>query len=173
MGGFKFKETHVTGDPIKDDEPIKVLGLIWNTESDTLQVDIRVNFAGKRGGAKLAPDLDLEDEEFCENLPDVITKRIIWRVAQGQYDPLGLLAPYTVQLKMVMRDLCGEEVKVQWDDPAPSGVVEKFKQVISGLSDLRNISINVMCLPNTDPIMYWPELGVVPLYYNLTVLRFT
>ena len=73
MGGFKFKETHVTGDPIKDDEPIKVLGLIWNTESDTLQVDIRVNFAGKRGGAKLAPDLDLEDEEFCENLPDVIT----------------------------------------------------------------------------------------------------
>ena len=74
---------------------------------------------------------------------------------------------------MVMRDLCGEEVKVQWDDPAPSGVVEKFKQVISGLSDLRNISIDVMCLPNTDPIMYWPELGVVPLYYNLTVLRFT
>ena len=28
MGGFKFKETHVTGEPIKDDEPIKVLGLI-------------------------------------------------------------------------------------------------------------------------------------------------
>ena len=31
-GGFKFKETHMTGDPIKDGEPIKVLGLIWNTE---------------------------------------------------------------------------------------------------------------------------------------------
>ena len=35
MGGFEFKETHVTGDPIKDDKPIKVLGLIWDTESDT------------------------------------------------------------------------------------------------------------------------------------------
>ena len=93
--------------------------LIWDRESDTLRVDIRVNFAGKRGGAKLAPDLDLEGKEFCENLPAVVTKCIIWRVAQGQYDSLGLLAPYTVQLKMIMRDLCGEEIKIQWDDPAP------------------------------------------------------
>ena len=26
-GGFKFKETHMSGDPLKDDQPIKVLGL--------------------------------------------------------------------------------------------------------------------------------------------------
>ena len=65
---------------------------------------------------------------------------IIWRVAQGQYNLLGLLAPYTAQLKMIMRDLRGEENKVQRDDPTPSNVVERFKQVIGGLSDLRNIS---------------------------------
>ena len=49
-GGFKFKETHMTCDPIKDGEPIKVLGLIWNTEKDEFKVDVKVNFSGKRGG---------------------------------------------------------------------------------------------------------------------------
>ena len=146
MGGFKFKETHVTGDSIKDDEFIKVLGLIWDRESDTLRVNIKVTFAWKRGGAKLAPDLVLEDEEFCENLPDVVMKHIIWRVAQGQYDPLGLLAPYTVQLKMIMRDLCSEENKVQWDDPTPSNVVD-----LSGLSELRNISFPRSIQPSQEP----------------------
>ena len=44
-GGFEFKETHMTGD-----EPIKVLGLIWITEKDEFQVDVKVHFSGKRGG---------------------------------------------------------------------------------------------------------------------------
>jgi hypothetical protein len=152
MGGFRFKETHVTGDLLAGGVPIKVLGLIWDTESDTLRVDIRVNFAGKRGGAKLAPDFDLEDEEFDENLPELITKRIIWRVAQGQYDPLGMLTPYTVQLKMVMRDMCGEEGKVQgWDDPAPQVVIDRFKHVISGLAELREISFLRTIQPSGEP----------------------
>ena len=106
-GGFIFKETHKTGDPDSDVQ-LKVLGLIWNTERDTLRVDVRVNFAGKVGGAKLKPDLDLEDEQWDEEIPEKITKRIVWRVAQGQYDPLGLLSPYLIQLKMLMRDVCGE-----------------------------------------------------------------
>ena len=86
-----------------------------------------------------------------KNLPAVVTKRIIWRVAHWQYNPLGLFAPYTVQLKMIMRDLCGEEIKIQWNDPAPSNVVERFKQVIGGLSDLRNISFPRSIHPSQEP----------------------
>ena len=54
------KETNRSGDPVKDDIPIKVLGLIWDTERDTFQIDIKVNFSGKRAGARLGPDLDLD-----------------------------------------------------------------------------------------------------------------
>ena len=60
-GGFKFKKTHMTGDLIKDGEPIKVLGLIWNTEKDEFQVDVKVNFSGKRGGVHTAPNVDLDE----------------------------------------------------------------------------------------------------------------
>ena len=56
-GGFKFKETHMSGDPVKDDEPIKVLGLIWDTENNLFKVIVKLNFSGKRASARLDPDI--------------------------------------------------------------------------------------------------------------------
>ncbi len=38
------------------------MGLILNTEQDRLQVDVKVNFSSKKGGASLDPDVDLEEE---------------------------------------------------------------------------------------------------------------
>ncbi len=32
-----------------------------------------------------------------------MTRRILWRVAQSQYDPLGLLSVYMVKWKLLMR----------------------------------------------------------------------
>ena len=151
FGGFLFKETHMTGDPVKDEEPIKVLGLIWDTEKDLFKVDVKLNFSGKRAGARLDPDIDLEAELVDEDIPELITKRIIWRVCQGQYDPLGLLSPYTIQLKLVMRDLCSEDGKVVgWDDPAPKVTVEKFRKVLDGLGELKKVSFPRSIKPAND-----------------------
>ena len=92
----------MSGDPIKHGELIKVLGLIWNTEKDEFQVDVKVNFSGKRGGVHTAPDVDLDENLADKDLQQTVTKRLVWRIAQSQYDPLGLLAPYTVKLKAVL-----------------------------------------------------------------------
>jgi hypothetical protein len=69
-----------------------VLGLFWDTENDSILLDIKINFSGKRKGAKLAPDVDLEEEDIDEVTPEVVTKRMVWRVGQAQYDPLGLIS---------------------------------------------------------------------------------
>jgi hypothetical protein len=103
-GGFTFKETMMSGDPVEDpDNPKKVLGLIWDTAADRLCMDVKVNFSGKQKGARVDPDADLE-EDVDVFTPENITKRMLWRVAQGQYDPLGLLSPYTIRLKLLMRE---------------------------------------------------------------------
>ena len=130
----------MSGDPLKDDQPIKVLGLIWDTEKDRFQIDIKVNFSGKGAGARTASDINLE--EFLQDEDLLLTKRIIWRVAMAQYDPLGLLAPYTMQLKLVMRFLCPDEgeKKRGWDDVVMPNIEKDFKQVVSGLAELRKIS---------------------------------
>ena len=60
----------------------------------------------------------------------------------AQYDPLGLLAPYTMQLKLVMRFLCPDEgeQKRGWDDVVMPNIEKDFKQVVSRFAELRNIS---------------------------------
>ena len=79
-----------------------MLGLIWETFEDKLQVDVKLNTGGKVGGARVQDDIDLE-EDLSQALPGAITKRILWRVAQGLYDPLGLLCAFTIRFKIVMR----------------------------------------------------------------------
>ncbi len=96
-GGFQFKETLMSGDK-KDEngEPHNVLGLIWETEANHLRVDVKLNLSAKTAGLHLMENVEL-DEEPEKALPDVITKQELWRVAQGQYDPLGLLCAFTIR----------------------------------------------------------------------------
>ena len=96
----------------------------------------------EKGGVHTAPNVDLDEYLADKDLQQTVTKRVVWRIVQSQYDPLGLLAPYTVKLKMVMRELCSEEgaAKRGWDDIAPPQTVENFHNAISRLGELRNIT---------------------------------
>jgi hypothetical protein len=141
-GGFEFKETLMSGD--KEDEngePHKVLGLIWETEADRLREDIKLNLGAKKAGLHLMENIEL-DEEPEKALPEVITKRELWRVAQGQYDPLGLLCVFTIRFKILMRSIVEETSQkvTSWDDPAPAGTNEEFQKVVSHLGELRAIT---------------------------------
>ncbi len=130
-GGFEFKETLMSGD--KEDEngePRKVLGLIWETEADRLKVDVKLNLGAKRAGLHLMENIELSEGPE-KALPEVITKRELWRVAQGQYDPLGLLCAFTIRFKILMRSIVGETSQkvTGWDDPcqqAPTRSSEKW-----------------------------------------------
>jgi hypothetical protein len=66
-----------------------VLGLRWDTEKDDICVDFKLNYGEKENGAYMEENACLMEPEV--NLPSHITKRVLWRVAQSQYNPLGLL----------------------------------------------------------------------------------
>jgi hypothetical protein len=104
-------------------------------------VDVKLNLGPKRAGLKLEEDVDLTSN-IEGDLPGLITKRELWRVAQGQYDPLGLLCAYTVRFKIVMRSLAEEQSGrvVGWDEPVPPGTDKVFREIISHLGELRKIS---------------------------------
>ncbi|OBQ31910.1 MAG: hypothetical protein AN484_28490, partial [Aphanizomenon flos-aquae WA102] len=113
--------------------------LYWNTAEDKLKIDVKVNFSSKVKGAHSDPYVDLEEdpEDF---VPEVITKRLLWRVAQAQYDPLGLLCAYTIKFKLLMSNLCTENLKVQWDDALSPDVRKRFMAIMDDMKDLREIS---------------------------------
>jgi hypothetical protein len=130
-GGFEFKETLMSGDKEDaDGESHKVLGLIWPEENVVL------------------------DEEPEKALPDVITKRELWRVAQGQYDPLGLLCAFTIRFKILMRSIVEETSQkvAGWDEPVPAGTNEEFPRVVSHLGELRAITFPRAAKPKEEVV---------------------
>jgi hypothetical protein len=96
------------------------------------------------------------NEEPEKALPEVITKRELWRVAQGQYDPLGLLCAFTIRFKILMRNITGEgPPKVSgWDEPVQANVDKEFREVVTHLGELRAITFG----PRNPRRKWWASL---------------
>ncbi|XP_077371637.1 uncharacterized protein LOC144015480 [Festucalex cinctus] len=99
------------------DAPERTLGLHWHCKTDTLTYRIR----------------HTEQPEP--------TMRNIYRVLARQYDPLGLLIPYTTRAKILVQSLWG--TKREWDDPhLPEDLVQLWHVWVSELPSLHNVTIN-------------------------------
>jgi len=73
----------------------KLLGVLWDSEADELLIDLS------------------ELVTYAHDLP--VTKRTVLRVSSKIFDPLGLLSPFVVKLKLLFRELCFDNIN--WDDP--------------------------------------------------------
>ncbi|XP_067945257.1 uncharacterized protein [Watersipora subatra] len=67
------------------------------------------------------------------------TRRGILSVVSQIYDPLGLLAPFLLQGKMIMQRACKESEK--WDDDVPEDIANDWNRWKSQLDELQDISI--------------------------------
>ena len=92
----------------------KLLGVLWDSKSDELLVDLS------------------ELVRYAHSLP--MTKRSVLRVSAKIFDPLGLLSPFVVKLKLLFRNLCSENVN--WDDPVEGEILNKWKSLIQEFESL-------------------------------------
>ena len=76
------------------DENSKVLGISWNNVNDTMMLGVKENFSEAE---KITP-----------------SKRNILKIIAAIYDPLGILAPVTITLKLLFQEIC--ESGIGWDD---------------------------------------------------------
>ena len=95
-----------------------VLGLKWNHSTDTLVVS---------RGTK--PDVK----------PNV-TQRVVPSLVSAVYDPIGLVAPYTVKARLLLKDIWRLNGQ-QWDDELPPDLVTKFLAWSKELPTLNYITI--------------------------------
>ncbi|CAH0721739.1 unnamed protein product, partial [Brenthis ino] len=107
---------HQEGDAIN-----KTLGLSWQTHTDDLCFPISVS----------------EQKEA--------TKRSMLAVIARIFDPLGLLAPCVIRMKMLLQKLWLEGLK--WDDPLPPEIRTAWLGMIKALPVLQNLRIprRVVC----------------------------
>nr|CAD2168057.1 unnamed protein product [Meloidogyne enterolobii] len=94
----------------------KILGLCWNTDSDLFEIKI-----------KPFP------------LTPILTKRKILAFIASHFDPLGLITPLILPLKIFMQSLW--ENKLKWDDQLPVDLVEKWNTLLKEWTDETPINI--------------------------------
>ncbi|KAH9409335.1 hypothetical protein TYRP_010338 [Tyrophagus putrescentiae] len=105
----------------------KVLGHAWTVLSDTF-----------------GPSIDISGYLPLANL----TKREFTAFVQSIYNPTGIVAPFTLKLKLALRELW--TLKLRWDDPLPEENLKhaldliKDAQLVNGMIAPRNL------LPDDD-----------------------
>ena len=95
-----------------------VLGLKWDHVNDTLVVSREVN----------------------RELKDSVTQRSVLSFVSSVFDPIGLVAPYTVRARFLLNNiwrLSGQ----QWDDQLPIELCRRFTEWHSGLPVLEQLKI--------------------------------
>ncbi|XP_034936335.1 uncharacterized protein [Chelonus insularis] len=101
---------------IFENSSAKLLGLSWIPRSDTFKFNSKPPCARSK-----------------------LTKRIILSETAQLYDPLGFLAPFIIRAKSLLQELWLS--KVSWDDPIPTHLETKWKNIRQELTCVSEISI--------------------------------
>ena len=81
-------------------KPSKILGVIWDETDDNLIYDFK---------------------EICEFSKTIkATKRNVLKILAMFYDPIGVLQPIMINLKILFQKLC--KAKVDWDGDIPNEI---------------------------------------------------
>ena len=118
-----------------------VLGMRWNTESDTLR--FKVNIPAETGK---------------------VTKRIVLSTANRIYDPLGLLTPFTVKFKIAMRMIWAGKKYTGWDDEISADVLEYWNPLMKEMGQIAGLSFERSIKPAGSKGR--PMLVVFPLWFR-------
>ena len=110
------------GVQVESDRVVKVLGLQWDTESDTLHLP---------AVPPAKPDV-------------VVTKRVILSFVAKVWDPLGFASPLGVQGKVLMQKI--HLLSTGWDVPVTDPILlDEFQQFLSSSESLSSIAIPRNC----------------------------
>ena len=125
-GGLKLKTIVTSGET--DEEKLKklgssVLGVGWFAPTDEIYINLTQNI-------KIPLDSLLNDP---------LTLRICLSVLNSIYDPIGLVSPLTIQLKVAFRDLFRQGLNLGWDDLIPPEDQSRWRSLIQMLSSTQTI----------------------------------
>ncbi|XP_062556867.1 uncharacterized protein LOC134221695 [Armigeres subalbatus] len=115
------EDVHFNVDKTTENE--RVLGIIWSPSQDTFS---------------FATDHRSELEPYLKGIQRP-TKRLVLSCVMGFFDPLGLLAPFTIHGKMLVQDLwrtgCG------WDEEIDDSAMQKWNRWVGLLPQVAAIRI--------------------------------
>ncbi|GBO41698.1 hypothetical protein AVEN_214366-1 [Araneus ventricosus] len=124
---WKNNEVDYRGCVAESEVTQKVLGLVWNNHLDCLKVDIG-NISNMKG--------------------TYLSKRSVLSICGMLFDPLGMLTPFTVRMKLLLQNTW--ERDLQWDEPLPPDIHETFQSWLDEVDTASQISLSRPYFLNSD-----------------------
>ena len=116
----------------------------------------RVNISKKFKGAR--KEADMLYSEIPILAANKLTRRILLGITNSCYDPLGLVSPITVQLKIELRSLYSKELNLSWDADIPYKMKLKWVSLIQLLNHTEGLNIK-RCIQPPECVGN-PELAI-------------
>ena len=142
--GLRLKVMVASGDTDKEALELlgeKTLGHIWWPTTDKFVFVFVVNLSiTRRKGQKVDRDLTVEDIPRLVEMK--LTRRMLLSFVMSQYDPMGLVCPLLVILKIQLRDLYGPDRDLGWDKPIPSDLHIEWVETITMFLQIGPIVLN-------------------------------
>ena len=101
----------LTGAKMSDLEAEKVLRMLWYPKEDKLLYTVGVHFSKFQRLTSRS--------QITAAFPFTLTKQQILSQVLSIYDPMGLISPFTVRAKIMLRKLWALNHNLGWDDPVP------------------------------------------------------
>ena len=76
---------------------------------------------------------------FDEYVNNVLTRRIILSIVSSVYDPLGMISPLIIYGRILFQE--SNRLKLNWDEPLPESLIQKWDDWIESLQNISNMSI--------------------------------
>ena len=92
-----------------------VLGYKWEPQQDLMGITLRFNISKWSKGKCQEPDLSLSDIDQLKSLKH--TRRTLLGICNGVFDPLGIALPYSIKLKILMKETLNVDNLGDWDGP--------------------------------------------------------
>lgn len=138
MGGFKIKEKWLMSGHHEE---------ISNSVTQN-KVQIMLNIYDMDPTTKTQKVLGMQWDPLADELSFMVkfettlnknTKRTILSKANSIFDPLGLLAPFIVKIKMILRKIWAHEPKVGWDDDLPTSIELAWSTILNEMKGIEKL----------------------------------
>ena len=122
-------------------------------------IDFKLMFnecKGKKNNKCIILGNIVDKENFDENFPEKLSRRMILSLVSKLYDPIGLVTPVSLKCKLLMRQLVMGDENIKWDDAVPSDIYDSAKLLFKELLTLKEIRFDRCLKPrctHSNPIL--------------------
>ena len=119
-----------------DQRTVNVVGYVWDPLLDTLSLDIKPLFLGKKIRGRRPPAVE---GDVKSALRSKFTRREIAGKLAAVYDPLGICVPVTAKMKLALREIV--KLNGDWDTLIPEEHLDSWVEILDEIQQLKQVVV--------------------------------